>query len=127
MYFLLFPLFLLQPCNCDSFTIRDNLSRSLHYSPPPKHVSPRLKFSVRGAWNEATKAEVFSAFDEGEEIEDIIDEVGIGNIFRFNFRVRYRYPKGNKIYLGDMLRGSTHIPYIGIVWTPGSKATWRLG
>jgi hypothetical protein len=76
---------------------------------------------LKTAWNEDTKDEVLSAWDEGDGIGDIIDDVGIENIFKFNPRLRYRYSTGNKIYFGDMMKGNVHTPYLGIIWIPRAR------
>jgi len=120
---LLLTFMLLQPC--DSFLYFQKLSDSfLYYS--EKKVYRKFKVSASGAWNEETKNDIFSSFDEGNDINEIVEEIGIENIFKINVRFRYKYPEGNKIYIGNIIKGSSHTIYIGIKWNPGSKASWRI-
>jgi len=125
-YTFLFPLLLSttthkMPCCNDEclsgFMFREKLTHSISCTPPlvkHRHPSHTIKISIRTNINEDERDRLLQEFDDGMDIEDVVNNIEIDNILKYNLKFRYKLKNGTKIFFGIMIKSGTYSPYIGI-------------
>lgn len=108
-----------KPCQdnlCCNFLYIEHLSHSLSWTPPPERYRPShlIKFTLKTGINDDDKAQILDDYDDGMDIEDIVNDVGIENVLKYNMRLRYRLRKGDKIYIGTQIKGKNIGLYFGV-------------